>query len=86
MLKKAKRLLYLISDFKKTKDLEKTINNAKPPIFWKEKEITKQQVNKWTDHKALELIFEINKTELQLKKLPINSINLVTNFLLEKSR
>jgi DNA polymerase-3 subunit delta len=79
-------LLYLISYFKKTKDLEKTINNAKPPIFWKEKEITKQQVNKWTDHKALKLIFEINKTELQLKKLPINSINLVTNFLLEKSR
>ena len=32
------------------------------------------------------LISEINKTELLLKKLPVNSINLVTNFLLEKSR
>ena len=85
MLKKTKRLLNLISDFKKTKNLEETINNAKPPIFWKEKEITKQQVSKWTNDRVLKLIFEINETELQLKKLPINSINLVTNFLLEKS-
>ena len=86
MLKKAKRLLKLISHFKINKNLEETISNAKPPIFWKEKEITKQQVSKWTDHKAQELICEINETELLLKKLPVNSINLVTNFLLEKSR
>jgi len=86
MLKKAKRLLKLISDFKINKSLDATINNAKPPIFWKEKEITKQQVSKWTDHKTQELICEINDTELLLKKLPVNSINLITNFLLEKSR
>ena len=85
MLKKTKRLLKLIQDFKITKNLEKTINNAKPPIFWKEKEITKQQLNKWSDYKAQKLIVEINETELQLKRLPVNSINLVTNFLLEKS-
>jgi len=86
MLKKAKRLLKLISDFKINKSLDATINNAKPPIFWKEKEITKQQVSKWTDYKTQKLICEINETELLLKKLPVNSINLVTNFLLEKSR
>ena len=86
MLKKAKRLLKLISDFKINKNLDDTISKAKPPIFWKEKEITKQQVSKWTDNKTQELICEINETELLLKKLPVNSINLVTNFLLEKSR
>jgi len=86
MLKKAKRLLKLISDFKINKNLEKTISNSKPPIFWKEKEITKQQISKWSDNETQELIFEINQTELLLKKLPVNSINLVTNFLLEKSR
>ena len=86
MLKKAKRLLKLISDFKINKNLDETIGNAKPPIFWKEKEITKQQVSKWTDNKTQELICEINETELLLKKLPVNSINLITNFLLEKSR
>lgn len=85
MLKKTKRLLKLIQDFKITKNIEKTITNAKPPIFWKEKEITKQQLNKWSDYKAQKLIVEINETELQLKRLPVNSINLVTNFLLEKS-
>jgi len=86
MLKKAKRLLKLISEFKINKNLEETINNAKPAIFWKEKEITKKQVSNWTDHKTQELICEINETELLLKKLPVNSINLITNFLLEKSR
>jgi len=85
MLKKTKRLLKLIQDFKITKNIEKTITNAKPPIFWKEKEITKQQLNKWSDYKAQKLIVEINETELQLKRLPVNSINLVTNFLLEQS-
>ena len=85
MLKKTKRLLKLIQDFKITKNLEKTITNAKPPIFWKEKEITKQQLNKWSDYNAQKLIVEINETELQLKRLPVNSINLVTNFLLEQS-
>jgi len=86
MLKKTKRLLKLIANFKINNNLEETINNAKPPIFWKEKEITKQQLNKWSDHKVQKLILEINETELMLKKLPVNSINLVTNFLLEKSR
>ena len=85
MLKKTKRLLKLIQDFKITKNIEKTITNAKPPIFWKEKEITKQQLNKWSDYNAQKLIVEINETELQLKRLPVNSINLVTNFLLEQS-
>ena len=86
MLKKAKRLLKLISDFNINKNLDDTISYAKPPIIYKEKEITKQQVSMWTDNKTQELICEINETELLLKKLPVNSINLVTNFLLEKSR
>ena len=86
MLKKAKRLLKLVYDFKINKNLEETISSAKPPIFWKEKEITKQQITKWTGNKTLKLISEINETELLIKKLPVKSINLVTNFLLEKSR
>ncbi len=86
MLKKAKRLLKLVYDFKINKNLEETISSAKPPIFWKEKEITKQQITKWTGNKTLKLISEINETELLIKKLPVKSINLVTDFLLEKSR
>ena len=29
-------------------NIEKSISNIKPPIFWKDKEITKQQIYKWS--------------------------------------
>ena len=40
-LSKAKRILKLAIQFEKNKDINKTINSAKPPIFWKEKNIVK---------------------------------------------
>ena len=86
MLKKTKRLLRLINDYNQNKNLEHTIKNAKPPIFWKEKDITKQQIKKWANLNVEKLISEINNTELEVKKIPMNSINLITNFLLEKSQ
>ena len=86
MLKKTKKLLKLVNNFNENKNLDKTINNAKPPIFWKEKEITKQQINKWSTANVGKLISDINKTELEVKKIPTNSINIITNFLLEKSQ
>ena len=86
MLKKTKRLLKLINDFKQNKNIEQTIKDAKPPIFWKEKEITKQQISKWAQSNVEKLISEINNAELEVKKIPMNSINLITNFLLEKSQ
>ena len=86
MLKKTKRLLKLINNFKQNKNIEQTIKDAKPPIFWKEKEITKMQISKWAQLNIEKLISEINNAELEVKKIPMNSINLITNFLLEKSR
>ena len=86
MLRKTKRLLKLISSFNKTKNIEMTINDARPPIFWKEKEITKQQINKWAGNNVEKLISDINCAELEVKKIPGNSINIITNFLLEKSQ
>jgi DNA polymerase-3 subunit delta len=44
---KAKRLLRLSKTFETNKNIDLTISSAKPPIFWKEKEITKQQIQKW---------------------------------------
>ena len=31
-------------EYEKNKNIDLTISTAKPPIFWKEKEITKQQI------------------------------------------
>ena len=85
LLKKSKNLLNLVNLYQSNKNIEATINNAKPPIFWKEKNIVKDQINLWSPEKLKNLIVEINDIEYQIKKNSINSINFTTNFLLEKS-
>ncbi len=83
-LSKAKRILKLAIQFEKNKDINKTINSAKPPIFWKEKNIVKIQLNKWKPEKIKKLIDSINNIELETKKNFNNSILITTNFILEK--
>ena len=85
-LSKTKRILRLAIELEGNKDMNKTINSAKPPIFWKDKEIVKVQLNKWKTEKVKELIKNINDVELKIKKNYNNSILIVTNFILEKSR
>ena len=83
-LLKAKKILSLSIEYNKNKDIDKTINSAKPPIFWKEKDIVKTQLNKWKPEKIRELIYLINDIELQIKKNYNNSILLVTDFILNQ--
>ena len=83
-LQKIKRLKKLSSEFKKNNDLDKTIALAKPPIFWKDKEIIKQQINKWKTKQIDELIYDIGDVELQIKKNINNSINIISDFILNK--
>ena len=83
-LSKAKKILKLAIQFEKNKDINKTINSAKPPIFWKEKNIVKIQLNKWKPKKIKKLIDSINNIELETKKNFNNSILITTNFILEK--
>ena len=85
LLKKTKDLLNLVIQFHLNKNINVTIDNAKPPIFWKDKSIIKDQINMWSINKLKNLIIEINDVEYQIKKNSVNSINLTTNFLLEKS-
>ena len=85
LLKKAKNLLNLVSQFQQNKNIEKTVNDAKPPIFWKEKNIIKEQINLWSIEKLKKLIVEINDIEFQIKKNSINAKNFTTNFLLDMS-
>ena len=83
-LLKAKKLLTLSKTFEVNNNLDLTISSAKPPIFWKEKEITKQQIQNWNSKKIKQLIFAITETELLIKKNINNSINLVTDFILSQ--
>ena len=85
LLNKSKKLLTLLNVYEKNRNLELTISTAKPPIFWKDKEITKEQIFKWPSKNMEKLIYEINDLEMAMKKNINNSINLITNFMLEKS-
>jgi DNA polymerase III subunit delta len=82
---KAKKLLALSKEFENNKSIDLTISSAKPPIFWKEKEITKQQIYKWKPKNIKELIYKLSETELLIKKNINNSINLITDFILVQS-
>jgi len=82
---KSKKLLALSKAFETNKNIDLTISTAKPPIFWKEKEITKQQILKWSSKNIKQLIYSLNETELQIKKNINNSINLITDFILFQS-
>jgi DNA polymerase-3 subunit delta len=82
---KAKKLLILSKTFEANKNIDLTISSAKPPIFWKEKEVTKQQIYKWKPKHIKKLIYTLSETELQIKKNMNNSINLITDFILNQS-
>ena len=84
-LNKSKKILKLSIEFEANKNIDLTILSAKPPIFWKDKEITKQQIYKWTPKKMKELIYKLGEIELLVKKNINNSINLITDFILDQA-
>ena len=84
-LNKSKRILILSNNYYDNNNIDLTISSAKPPIFWKDKEIIKQQIFKWSPENIKLLIYRINELELLVKKNATNSINLITNFILEQS-
>ncbi|MDC6483140.1 DNA polymerase III subunit delta [Candidatus Pelagibacter sp.] len=84
-LNKSKKILKLSSEFENNKNIDLTISSAKPPIFWKDKEITKQQIYKWTPENIKQLIYKLSEMELLIKKNINNSINLITDFILDQA-
>ena len=84
-LSKAKRILKLAVQLEQNKDIYKTINSARPPVFWKDKEIVKIQLNKWKPNQIKKLINDISNIELEIKNNYNNSILLITNFIFEQS-
>ena len=83
-LNKLKRLLKIFSNSEINRNIDSTISSFKPPIFWKEKDIVKQQINVLSYQKIQDLLTKTNNIELLVKKNPSISINLVNNFILEQ--
>jgi DNA polymerase-3 subunit delta len=84
MLYAANRLLKLVEKKEKISNIEQLISSHKPPIFWKDKEIIKNQVKNWKKNNIKNLIFKINQTELIIKKNTSNALNITLNFLMEE--
>ena len=86
LLIKAKRLLKIKESLNNNINLEQVISYFKPPIFWKEKEFVKKQNSAWTLENIKKLIYKINNIELLSKKNNINSLFIVSDFILESAQ
>ena len=86
LLFKSKRLLKLMDNIQNTNDIDKSISLYKPPIFWKEKEIVKNQINKWKKQEVINLIKEIYEIEILVKRNSTSSLNIVCDFIVNKSK
>ena len=84
-ISRIKRLIELKKLQKQFKNSKETINNFKPPIFWKDKEIVQKQVEIWSSPKIYELLDKVNNLEIILKKNANLSNNLVYDLLLNVS-
>ena len=81
ILNKSKRLLNILENYKKNENLDDVISKTKPPIFWKDKEIVKKQVNKWKLKDLKTKMYQINEVETLVKSNSKNSLNLVSDFI-----
>ncbi len=81
ILNKSKRLLKIRNEIDNSKNIDKVISGFKPPIFWKEKEIVKQQAQSWSTNEVKDIIVKINDLETLVKKNSTNSMIYVSNFI-----
>jgi len=83
---KLKRLQKIQKEYQKNKNLDSIISSFKPPIFWKDKDIVRKQVNKNDLEKIEDMIFKTNDIELLIKKNSENAINIVSDFIINTSK
>tara|TARA_B100000780_G_scaffold274878_1_gene240557 strand:- start:966 stop:1958 length:993 start_codon:yes stop_codon:yes gene_type:complete len=82
---KSKRLIKLCREAAEKKNVDVVVSNFRPPIFWKDKEIVKQQIKSWSYESAEKLIYEINEIELLIKKHSNSSVNILSDFIIRQS-
>ena len=84
LLIKSKRLYKLLLEINNNKSIEEAISSFNPPIFWKDKETVKQQIKNWSLNRAENLIYKTNELELLIKKNSYNSINILSDFIINQ--
>ena len=80
ILNRSKRLLKLKESQNQTGSIDLTISSFKPPIFWKEKDVVKKQIQSWSEDEVKKMIYKISDLEILVKKNSNNSLNFVSDF------
>ena len=83
-LNKLKRLRKLRLNLKQDSNIDQVINSFKPPIFWKDKNVIKQQIKLWKLDDIESFIVDLNNTESLIKKNPQISNQIINNMILDK--
>ena len=84
---KLKRLIKLHDELNtNNKNIDTAISSFKPPIFWKDKEIVKQQIKCFNYNETRQLILKTNEVELIIKKNPQSSLNVTTDFVISQTQ
>ena len=80
ILNRSKRLLKLKESENEIGNIDLTISSFKPPIFWKEKDVVKKQIQSWSEDEVKNMIYKINDLEILVKKNSSNSLNFMSDF------
>ena len=83
-LYKLKRLKKLKLELEIKENVDIVLSTFKPPIFWKDKDIIKQQLKIWSLSQLSSLIDKTNDMELLIKKNSQISNQIINNFILER--
>lgn len=81
ILSKSKRLIEIIEKNNEIENIDEVINDIRPPIFWKEKDDLKKQVNMWDFGDLKNKIYRINEIEALIKSNSKNSLNILSDFI-----
>ena len=81
LLNKTKRLFSLSKDYQINKNIDNLVLSYKPAIFWKEKDFVKQQIQIWSLINIKKLISQVSIIEQLVKKTPLQSKNILSDFL-----
>ena len=81
---KLKRLKKLKETMITEKNIEKVLSSYRPPIFWKDKDFIKKQLQNWSLDQINSLLKDINQLEILIKKNSQISNLITNNFILDK--
>ena len=82
-LYKLKRLKKLKEEIESNKNQDQVLSSYKPPIFWKDKEIIKRQLNTLSINDIKIFIKKVSEMELLVKKNSSLSNEITNNFIFE---